>query len=88
MVGLGLAVAVLVDATVVRMLLVPSLMVLMGRANWWLPSWLDRILPRVHIEGSEEPSYPAPELPAPRRPADTPPAVPAEEPELASTSPH
>jgi RND superfamily putative drug exporter len=52
MVGLGLAVAVLVDATVVRMLLVPSLMVLMGRANWWLPRWLDRILPAVQLEGS------------------------------------
>ncbi len=51
MVGLGLAVAVLVDATIVRMLLVPSLMVLMGAANWWLPRWLDRILPRLHVEG-------------------------------------
>jgi putative drug exporter of the RND superfamily len=86
MVGLGLAVAVLVDATVVRMLLVPSLMVLMGRANWWLPRWLDRILPRVHIEGSEEPSRPAPEQPAPLAPADTPPAAPTEERELASAS--
>ena len=88
MVGLGLAVAVLVDATVVRMLLVPSLMVLMGRANWWLPRWLDRILPSVHVEGSEEPSHPAPELPAPLRPADIPPAVPTEKPELVSASRH
>jgi RND superfamily putative drug exporter len=45
-IGLGLAVAVLVDATVVRMVLVPAIMELLGRANWWLPGWLDRILPR------------------------------------------
>ena len=50
MFGLGLAVAVLVDATVVRMVLVPSVMELLGPANWWLPRWMDRILPRVHIE--------------------------------------
>jgi uncharacterized membrane protein YdfJ with MMPL/SSD domain len=45
-IGLGLAVAVLVDATVVRMVLVPAIMELLGRANWWLPGWLDRILPQ------------------------------------------
>jgi RND superfamily putative drug exporter len=49
--GLGLAVAVLVDATVVRMVLVPATMELLGDRNWWIPQWLDRILPRVHIEG-------------------------------------
>ena len=86
MVGLGLAVAVLVDATIVRMLLVPSLMVLMGRANWWLPRWLDRILPRVHIEGPEESPRPTPAEPVPVAPAATPPAVPAETPELVSAS--
>ena len=48
--GLGLAVAVLLDATIVRMLLVPATMELLGDRNWWLPRWLDRILPRVHIE--------------------------------------
>jgi putative drug exporter of the RND superfamily len=48
--GLGLAVAVLVDATVVRLVLVPSTMELLGDWNWWLPKWLNRILPRVHIE--------------------------------------
>jgi putative drug exporter of the RND superfamily len=47
--GLGMAVAVLIDATLVRMVLVPATMTLMGRANWWLPGWLDRILP--HVEG-------------------------------------
>jgi RND superfamily putative drug exporter len=45
-IGLGLAVAVLVDATVVRLVLVPALMELLGRANWWVPGWLGRILPR------------------------------------------
>jgi RND superfamily putative drug exporter len=50
--GLGLAVAVLIDATVVRMVLVPATMELLGDWNWWLPKWLDRILPRVHVEGA------------------------------------
>jgi RND superfamily putative drug exporter len=50
--GLGLAVAVLVDATIVRLVLVPATMELLGDRNWWIPRWLDRILPRVHIEGS------------------------------------
>ncbi|GAB7046548.1 MMPL family transporter [Catenuloplanes indicus] len=45
MIGLGLATAILVDATVVRLVLVPAAMVLMGRANWWLPRWLGRLLP-------------------------------------------
>jgi RND superfamily putative drug exporter len=44
--GLGMATAILVDATIVRMVLVPAVMQLMGRANWWIPSWLDRLLPR------------------------------------------
>ncbi len=50
MMGLGLATAILVDATVVRMVLVPATMTLLGRANWWLPAWLDRMLPRVSVE--------------------------------------
>ncbi len=52
MLGLGLAVAVAVDATVVRMVLVPAAMALLGKANWWLPAWLDRLLPQVSIEGA------------------------------------
>jgi RND superfamily putative drug exporter len=48
--GLGLAVAVLVDATIVRLVLVPATMELLGDKNWWIPRWLDRILPRVHVE--------------------------------------
>jgi RND superfamily putative drug exporter len=49
--GVGLAVAVLLDATLVRMVLVPATMSLVGRANWWLPTWLDRILPHLELEG-------------------------------------
>jgi RND superfamily putative drug exporter len=49
--GLGLAVAVLLDAVVIRSALVPAVMLLLGRANWWLPGWLDRVLPRLSVEG-------------------------------------
>jgi RND superfamily putative drug exporter len=48
--GLGLAAAIFVDAVVIRTALVPSLMLLMGKANWWFPSWLDRWVPRIHVE--------------------------------------
>jgi putative drug exporter of the RND superfamily len=51
MFGLGLATAVLLDATIVRMVLVPATMALLGGANWWLPGWLDRILPHLDLEG-------------------------------------
>ncbi len=50
MFGLGLATAILVDASVVRMVLVPATMKLMGDANWWLPRWLDRLLPTIDME--------------------------------------
>jgi RND superfamily putative drug exporter len=51
--GIGLAVAVAIDATVVRCLLVPAVMVLIGRANWWFPGWAERHLPHLGIEGEE-----------------------------------
>ncbi len=51
MLGLGLAVSVLIDATVVRLLLVPAVMTLLGRRAWWAPAWLERILPRFGPEG-------------------------------------
>ncbi len=51
--GVGLAVAVILDATVVRCLLVPALMILMGKLNWWMPHWLDRAVPQFSIEGQE-----------------------------------
>jgi len=52
MFGVGLAVAVLLDATLVRMLLVPATMALLGSRNWWIPNWLDRLLPHLNVEGS------------------------------------
>ena len=48
--GVGMATAIFVDATVVRMVLVPALMQLFGRANWWIPRWLERRLPRLDVE--------------------------------------
>jgi RND superfamily putative drug exporter len=57
--GLGLAAAVFIDATIVRMILVPATMELLGDANWWLPRWLDRILPRISIEGDPD-DHPVP----------------------------
>ncbi|MFZ1440203.1 MAG: MMPL family transporter, partial [Candidatus Microthrix subdominans] len=50
MMGVGLATAVAVDATIVRMVLVPATMALMGDANWWLPKWLGRILPEIDLD--------------------------------------
>ncbi len=58
MFGLGLAAAVAVDASLVRMLIVPSTMELLGARNWWLPAWLDRILPNLNVEGKIEPAAP------------------------------
>ena len=49
--GTGLATAILLDATIVRMLLVPATMELLGDKNWWLPRWLDRLLPNIDVEG-------------------------------------
>jgi RND superfamily putative drug exporter len=54
MFGIGLAAAVLVDATLIRMVLIPATMELLGDRNWWLPAWLDRILPRLRVEAAEE----------------------------------
>src|SRR5580704_4167347 len=55
-IGLGLAVAILIDATVVRLVLVPAVMELLGRANWWLPGWLDRLLPKTSLSEDEPPA--------------------------------
>ena len=51
--GIGMATAILVDATIVRMVLVPAVMQILGRANWWLPGWLDRRLPRLDVDAPE-----------------------------------
>ncbi|WP_327266126.1 MMPL family transporter [Streptomyces sp. NBC_01232] len=73
MLALGLGVSVIIDATVVRLLLVPASMYLFGRANWWLPGWLDRLLPHLDPEGpaagSEVLPPPSPEAGPARAPA-------------------
>jgi RND superfamily putative drug exporter len=61
-IGLGLAAAILIDATLIRMLLVPATMELLGNRNWWLPRWLDRALPEVRFEAPE------PEVATPKEP--------------------
>jgi putative drug exporter of the RND superfamily len=48
--GLGLASAVFIDAVIIRSVLVPAIMQLLGRSAWWLPAWLDRLLPKLHVE--------------------------------------
>jgi RND superfamily putative drug exporter len=65
--GLGLAGGIFVDAVFIRMALVPSLMLMLGKSNWWFPKWLDRILPRVTVdpnahedEGAQDSPPPAP----------------------------
>ncbi|GGK93118.1 hypothetical protein GCM10009769_09140 [Curtobacterium luteum] len=59
-IGFGLAFGVLLDAFVVRMLLIPAIMHLLGRSAWWIPKWLDRILPDVDVEGAKlERAHPA-----------------------------
>ena len=75
MFGIGLAAAVFIDATVVRMVLVPATMELLGDRNWWLPGWLDRLLPNLRVEGHEvtddETALPEALVPAGRVPAGT-----------------
>ena len=58
--GIGLATAIFVDATIVRLFLVPSTMELLREANWWMPRWLDRVLPNINVEGSHESPMPVP----------------------------
>ena len=77
MLGIGMAVAILLDATVIRMVLVPATMSLLGDRNWWVPRWLDRILPTVRAELADDdlarPTTDPTAHPAP----STPPAPPA-----------
>jgi RND superfamily putative drug exporter len=66
MIGLGLAAAIAIDATIVRLILVPATMTLMGKANWWLPGWLDRLLPHLSVDSDPTVRLPSPVLvPAP-----------------------
>ncbi len=69
-IGIGMAAAVIIDATVVRLLLVPAVMQLLGDRAWWMPAWLDRVIPALDIEGP--PSEPADEVDAPSTDPTTP----------------
>ena len=66
--GLGLAAAIFIDATLVRMVLVPATMELLGDRNWWFPRWLDRIVPRLHVEAGTADAPPPDEVSPPREP--------------------
>jgi RND superfamily putative drug exporter len=59
MLALGMAVSVLIDASVVRMVLVPAIMSLLGDHAWWVPRWLDKILPHIDVEGGSPPAAPS-----------------------------
>ena len=61
MLAVGMAVSVLIDASVVRMVLVPAIMSLLGDHAWWVPRWLDRIVPDIQLEGGTPPAPPEPE---------------------------
>ncbi len=65
--GMGLAVAVLVDATLIRLVLVPAAMELLGDRNWWIPRWIDHVLPTIDVQGPE-PDQLTPQAPD-RRPS-------------------
>jgi RND superfamily putative drug exporter len=88
--GLGMAVAVAVDATVVRCVLVPAIMALLGSAGWWLPKWLERSTPKFSIEGNEwfaehetlsSSETEAPQAKVVRAKAESPPSPPAAAPQ-------
>jgi RND superfamily putative drug exporter len=59
--GIGLAAAVALDAFILRTILVPAVMHLFGSANWWLPKWLDRLLPHLSVDPADEPVTPGAE---------------------------
>ena len=67
MIGFGLATAVLFDAFIVRITLIPALFALLGKSAWWLPRWLDRLLPRIDVEGEDLTDHPATPAAAPAR---------------------
>jgi RND superfamily putative drug exporter len=73
MLALGLGVSVIIDATIIRLLIVPSLMFVFDRANWWMPAWLDRVLPRLEAEPAGVPA-PDPEPESEPLPAAPPPS--------------
>ena len=73
--GLGLAGGILIDAVVIRMAVVPSVMLLLGESNWWFPKWLDRILPRVTVDPDVPPGAEGPQGTPPTAPDPEPVAV-------------
>jgi putative drug exporter of the RND superfamily len=62
--GLGLATAIFMDATIVRTVLVPATMALLGDRNWWFPPWLERVVPAVSVEGDHAPAEPPLSVPS------------------------
>jgi RND superfamily putative drug exporter len=58
--GIGLAGGVFVDAVFIRMAIVPSVMMLLGKSNWWFPAWLDRVLPKLSVDADDLAATPAP----------------------------
>ena len=63
MLAIGMAFAVLIDASLVRMCLVPSIMSLLGSRAWWMPRWMEPVVPQLHLEGSPaEAAAPEPAL--------------------------
>ena len=61
LIGVGLATAILVGATIMRLVLAPVVMQLLGERNWWIPRWLDRRLPHLEVEGAPAPRVVAPQ---------------------------
>ena len=61
MFGLGLGLAILIDVLIVRMVIAPAVVTLLGDRAWWLPDWLDRVLPNVSLEGRQEAAEAEPE---------------------------
>jgi RND superfamily putative drug exporter len=56
--GIGLGAAIMIDVLIVRMVVAPAVMTLLGDRAWWLPGWLDRLLPRLDLDGEREPEQP------------------------------
>jgi len=69
MLAIGMAFAVLIDASLVRMVLVPSVMTLLGRRAWWMPRWLEPVVPRLHLEEAAGADYAVNEPVRPRQPS-------------------
>ena len=57
--GIGLGAAIMIDVLIVRMVVAPAVMTLLGDRAWWLPAWLDRLLPRLELDGEREPERPS-----------------------------